>query len=68
MSRDYPKGPSLYLDAPDDIAWLKAVHHAPAETQAAILYGREDSPSVVECYASPQPLVTDSPVAVYCPI
>jgi hypothetical protein len=56
---------SRYMDAPEDIAWAVSVHGVPAETLALVLYGNEDCPDRIECYREAQPLVTDTPFAVF---
>jgi hypothetical protein len=60
--------PATFLNSADDMDWLKEVFAVPSESQAAVFYGNADSPEVIECYASPDPLVTDSPFAVFCPL
>ena len=51
------------LDTSDDIAWLRDVHipTLPLDCGFAILYGNEDWPERLECYACRDPLVTDTP-------
>lgn len=51
----------------EDLNWLRSVH-APAmrgDVRSAVLYGSEDSPDAVECYASSEPLITDWPIEIW---
>ena len=59
---------STFLQATDDLTWLKETHLQGRGTPAfgaAMIYGNEDCPHRIELFEQAEPLVTDRPVAAY---